>query len=123
MKYHQSAKTSISLKISSLNNIQNTSVSHNSRIKKKILVSNGEINNITGFSVAVFPPGEIAHAHCHIDMTEVFFIKSGNGTITIDGKSFDLEPGMCVTVEPGELHELKNLGTTDLTVMYFGINS
>ena len=84
-------------------------------------MSNGEIDNVTNFSLAIFPPGEIAHAHSHSDMTEVFFIKSGTGVITVNEKSIILNEGMCVTVEPNEMHELKNTGSTNMVVVYFGI--
>jgi len=96
-------------------------VSHNAKIRKHVLVSGGEIENVTGFSVAVFPPGEIAHEHSHSDMAEVFFIQSGTGTISVDGQPVSLRPGQCVTVEPQERHELSNTGSTDMVVLYFGI--
>ncbi|HHH42973.1 MAG TPA: cupin domain-containing protein, partial [Gammaproteobacteria bacterium] len=77
--------------------------------------------NVTGFSVAVFPPGEVAHEHSHADMAEVFFIQSGTGTISVDDQVVPLQPGQCVTVEPHERHELRNTGSKDMVVLYFGI--
>jgi len=109
------------MKISALKNIEKTQVSHNPNIKKQLLISNGEIKNITHFSQTVFPPGETAPAHSHSDMTEVFFIQSGQGSILVDQKLIPLEQGMCITVEPGEVHELKNTGETELHVTYFGV--
>lgn len=111
------------MKISSIDSTEELEVSHNPKIKKHVLVSNGEIDNVTNYSKAVFPPGEIAHAHNHRDMTEVFFIVSGQGVISVNEKSIPLEAGMCVTVEPNEIHELKNTGSTDMVVMYFGIKT
>lgn len=111
----------IKLKISSVKNTEEFGVSHNAKIRKHVLIGNDEVANVTNFSEAVFPPGEVAGAHCHSDMVEVFYIKSGKGVIVVDGKSIDLEEGMCVTVEVNETHELKNTGVANLTVMYFGI--
>jgi mannose-6-phosphate isomerase-like protein (cupin superfamily) len=111
------------LKVSSIDSTEELRISHNSRIKKHVLVSNGEINNVTNFSKAVFPPGEIAHAHSHHDMTEVFFIESGQGIISVNETSIPLKAGMCVTVEPNEIHELKNTGSIDMVVTYFGIKT
>jgi len=111
------------LKVSSIDSTKELSVSHNLKIKKHVLVSNGEINNVTNFSKAVFPPGEIAHAHSHHDMTEVFFIESGHGVISVNEKSISLSAGMCITVEPNEIHELKNTGSIDMVVTYFGIKT
>ena len=111
------------MKISSIDSTEELEVSHNSKIKKHVLVSNGEIDNITNFSKAVFPPGEIAYAHSHRDMTEIFFIESGKGVISVNENSIPLETGMCVTVEPNEIHELKNTGSADMAVMCFGIKT
>ena len=109
------------MKLISLQDIPLSEVSHNPAIKKRVMLSPGEIPAVTNFSVATFPPEEIAHAHSHSDMTEVFFIQSGTGTITVDDEEIELSEGHCITVEPGETHELRNTGTTELVVMYFGI--
>ena len=109
------------MKISSIDNTKEMEVSHNPKIKKHVLVSNGEIDNVTNFSEAIFPPGETAHAHSHSDMTEIFFIKSGSGVISVNEKTILLNEGMCVIVEPNETHELKNTGLTNMVVMCFGI--
>ena len=113
----------MTLKISSIDGTEETEVSHNTKIKKHVLISNGEIEHVTNFAEAVFPPGEIAYAHSHGDMTEVFFIKSGKGVMSVDEQSIPLEMGMCVTVEPNEIHEIRNTGSTAMVVMYFGIKT
>ncbi len=109
------------MRISALENTAETEVSHNPRIKKKVLISAGEIPYITNFSRAVFPAGEVAPGHSHRDMTEVFFVESGRGEICVNGNNVELRPGTCVTVEPTESHELRNTGTSDLVVLYFGV--
>ena len=109
------------LKINSIINTEATGVSHNSNIKKHVLINNGEIANVTNFSEAVFPPGEIAGSHSHHDMVEIFFIKSGKGVLIVDGVSHDIGEGMCITIDKNEVHELKNTGVSSLVVMCFGI--
>lgn len=111
------------MKVSHLHNLLETNVSHNPKIKKKLLIANGVIPKLTNFSRAVFPPGEIAPSHVHKDMTEVFFIESGQGEFAVNDELIPLEAGVCVTIEPGDLHELRNMGSTDLCVIYFGIES
>ena len=111
------------MKICSLANIEETTVSHNPKIKKQVLISNGQINTITNFSRAVFPPGEIANTHSHSDMTEVFYIESGQGIISVNDEEFKISPGVCITIEPNEAHELKNTGLSDLTILYFGVRN
>lgn len=88
-----------------------------------MLISNGAIKNITNFSEAIFPPGEIAYAHSHADMTEVFFIKSGSGILIVDDKKVLLTENMCITIESGESHEIQNTGSKELIIMCLGIQS
>jgi mannose-6-phosphate isomerase-like protein (cupin superfamily) len=111
------------MKISSLKTIQPGPVSHNPAIKKQQMLGNNELNHLVQFSQAVFPAGEIAGAHSHPDMTEVFFILSGTGQMRIDDQTVELEPGMCITVEAGEVHEIENTGETELVINYFGLNT
>ena len=111
------------MKITSLDSTDECSVSHNPKIKKHVLVENGEIAHITNLSEATFPPGETAYAHSHRDMTEIFLIKSGNGTISVNDRTILLHEGMCVTIEPNEVHELINTGATDMVVTCFGIKT
>lgn len=54
-------------------------------------------------------------------MYEVFFVESGTGVIKVDGREQPLKRGVCVTVEPGEAHEIVNGGADDLLLIYFGI--
>jgi mannose-6-phosphate isomerase-like protein (cupin superfamily) len=56
-------------------------------------------------------------------MCEVFFVESGSGIIRIDGQEYPLQPGTCIAVEPGEVHEIVNSGTTDLVLTYFGLRA
>jgi mannose-6-phosphate isomerase-like protein (cupin superfamily) len=50
-------------------------------------------------------------------------VEAGEGQITIDGKPYPLQAGTCVAVEPGEVHEVRNTGTTDLILTYFGLRA
>lgn len=110
------------MKLTTLTQTPVTTVSHNARITKQALINYGEFPPLTNFSQARFPPGEIAHAHHHSDMLEVFFIQSGTAAITVDGIEYPLPAGSCITIEPGETHELRNASATDeMVVSYFGI--
>jgi len=109
------------MKVTSLNRIAEQAVSHNANIKKQAMIQPGDIPHITNFSRAVFPVGERVQPHRHEDMTEVFFVESGEGLITIDGTTYPLLPGGCITVEPKEEHSLSNTGTQPLALIYFGI--
>lgn len=109
------------MKLTSLSDLPAEFVSHNPEIQKKVMVRSGDLPHLTNFSQARFAPGQIASAHHHADMYEVFFVESGTGVITIDRAPYPLTPGVCVTVEPGETHEVQNTGTADLVLTYFGV--
>ena len=48
---------------------------------------------------------------------EIYYVLSGRGVMTIDGKSFDVGPGAAVLTRPGSSHGLKQAGAEDLVIM------
>ena len=109
------------MKLTSLNALTEESVSHNPAIKKKVMLRLGDLPHLTNFSQARFAPGQIAAAHAHDNMCEVFFVEAGSGVIRIDDREYPLHEGTCVAVEPGETHEVVNNGTSELVLTYFGL--
>ena len=104
-----------------LQDLTETGVSHNPLIRKRVMVSNGEIPTLTNFSTAVFPPGAVATGHAHTDMTETFFVVRGAGRARINGVICQLRQGDCLVVEPGEHHELSSDDDSELELIYFGL--
>ncbi|MEL6500688.1 MAG: cupin domain-containing protein [Cyanobacteria bacterium J06623_1] len=109
------------MKITNLQNLPAKQVSHNPEISKKVMLNQGEIPHLTNFSQATFAPGQVASAHSHQDMSEVFFVSQGQGIMQIDGTDYELVPGVCIAIEIGETHEVTNTGTDNLVLTYFGI--
>ena len=48
---------------------------------------------------------------------EIYYVLSGRGLMTIDGKDIEVGPGTAVLTRPGSSHGLKQLGTEDLVIM------
>jgi mannose-6-phosphate isomerase-like protein (cupin superfamily) len=48
---------------------------------------------------------------------EIYYVLSGRGVMTIDGKSFDVTPGTAVLTRPGSSHGLKQTGDEDLVIL------
>jgi mannose-6-phosphate isomerase-like protein (cupin superfamily) len=48
---------------------------------------------------------------------EIYYVLSGTGTMTLDGKSVDITPGTAVLTRTGSTHSLKQTGTEDLVIM------
>ena len=48
---------------------------------------------------------------------EIYYVLSGRGAMTVDGKTFDVGPGTAVLTRPGSSHGLKQVGADDLVIM------
>ncbi|CAN0162136.1 unnamed protein product, partial [Ectocarpus sp. 12 AP-2014] len=49
------------------------------------MILNGQVPHLTGFTRAVFSPGDEVELHWHTSMDEVFYAAEGKGTIEVDG--------------------------------------
>ncbi|MBT3287957.1 MAG: cupin domain-containing protein [Victivallales bacterium] len=65
----------------------------------------------------VLPPGTSIGIHRHSDDEEYYYILSGQGVMTLDGKRHQVAPGDITAVFPGGEHGLENTGDTDLRVL------
>jgi len=110
------------MKYLNLQQITPEGVSHNPAIQKQVMLRSGDLPNLTNFAQARFAPGQVAAAHAHADMSEVFFVESGAGTIAINGQPYLLTPGTCIAIAPQEVHEIRNTGASELILTYFGIS-
>ncbi len=48
---------------------------------------------------------------------EIYYVLSGHGLMTIDGKDFEIGPGTAVLTRPGSSHGLKQTGAEDLVIL------
>ena len=64
---------------------------------------------------ALKPGSGIGYHEQHED--EIYYVLSGTGSMTIDGKTFDVGPGTAVLTRPGSSHGLKQTGTDDLVIL------
>lgn len=105
----------------SLSTLPVREVSHNPVIKKQMMIGFDELRPLTQFARAVFPPGECAPGHAHVNMAEVFFVERGRGNMRINNVDYPFAQGECITVHPGEVHELSNPSNEEFVVVYFGV--
>jgi quercetin dioxygenase-like cupin family protein len=96
-------------------------VSHDPAIRKRVLLREGVLPHLTQLAEARLAPGQMAPAHAHADMHEVFVVEAGCGVIHVDGRPHALAPGVCVVVEAGETHAIACTGTAPLVLLYFGL--
>jgi len=48
---------------------------------------------------------------------EIYYVLSGTGTMTLDGKTVDITPGTAVLTRTGSSHSLKQTGSEDLVIL------
>src|SRR4051812_28513621 len=48
---------------------------------------------------------------------EIYYVLSGAGTMTLDGKTVDIKPGDAILTRTGSTHSLKQTGNDDLVIM------
>jgi mannose-6-phosphate isomerase-like protein (cupin superfamily) len=60
--------------------------------------------------------GGRSNPHSHGVSEEVFYVISGRGKITVDGEEAEIEPGSCIYIPVGEVHQLINTGDETLNV-------
>lgn len=68
------------------------------------------------FRKRVLKPGSgIGYHEQHED--EVYYVLSGRGVMTLDGKPYDVTPGTAILTRTGSSHGLKQTGAEDLVVI------
>jgi mannose-6-phosphate isomerase-like protein (cupin superfamily) len=68
------------------------------------------------FRKRAFKPGAAIGYHLQKE-DEIYYVLSGRGVMTIDGKSFDVGPGSAILTRPGSSHGLKQTGSEDLVIL------
>ena len=68
------------------------------------------------FRKRAFKPGSAIGYHLQRE-DEIYYVLSGRGLMTIDGKEFEVGPGDAVLTRPGSSHGLKQVGKEDLVIL------
>ena len=68
------------------------------------------------FRKRAFKPGSAIGYHLQRE-DEIYYVLSGRGMMTIDGKEFEVGPGDAVLTRPGSSHGLKQIGRDDLVIL------
>lgn len=68
------------------------------------------------FRKRVLKPGSGIGSHKQTE-DEIYYVISGRGTLTLDGKEFDVGPGTAMLTRVGSTHALKQVGDEDLVIV------
>ena len=109
------------MRIASLDKLPEGTTSHNKAGKKKVFVGNNAVPHITQYAHVSLSPGEVIEEHSHADMYEIMYVAKGAGVFKIEGASYNVKQGDCVTVAPYEKHEVKVLGDSEMVLFVTGV--
>lgn len=68
------------------------------------------------FRKRALKPGSAIGYHMQKE-DEIYYVLSGRGEMTMDGKTFEVKPGDAVLTRPGASHGLKQVGKEDLVIL------
>jgi len=68
------------------------------------------------FRKRTFHPGSGVGYHEQAE-DEIYYVLSGKGEMTLDGKKVEVTPGTAVLTRTGSSHGLKQVGSEDLTIL------
>jgi mannose-6-phosphate isomerase-like protein (cupin superfamily) len=69
----------------------------------------------------LLPPGSSVGPVAEPDMTEVYYVLSGDGEITVEGETAPIHAGDAVPVDLGQARALRQTGTAPLELMAIGV--
>jgi quercetin dioxygenase-like cupin family protein len=68
------------------------------------------------FRKRVLKPGSAIGYH-KLAEDEIYYVLSGRGTMTLDGKEHEVGPGTAILTRTGSSHGLKQVGSDDLVII------
>ncbi|MBD3385841.1 cupin domain-containing protein [candidate division KSB1 bacterium] len=70
----------------------------------------------------ILEPGVSIGVHQHKDDEEYYYIIDGEGTMTLDDKTFTVQPGDITAVYPGGYHGLENTGSEPMRIIVVSVS-
>jgi len=67
--------------------------------------------------VSIVDPDSSSSPHAHADMEEIFYVISGHGKIRVGDEEESIEPGSCIYIPGGHIHQLLNPKKEPLKVL------
>lgn len=105
------------MKLFSLNETPYEPVSHDPRLKKKVLAK-GLLPCVSQISHIILKPGSSVSEHVHTNYFEVFYCIRGTAVFLIKGERVSIKEGNLLIVEPGEPHAIDVIEETELLYLH-----
>ena len=82
---------------------------------RKALVKDGQID----VEMACYEPGQSTPMHAHPRQDEIFYVVEGRANMCIGGVERAYEAGSMIRFGPGIPHDVRNLGATRCSIVFF----
>ncbi len=105
------------MKLSRLDSMPFEPVSHDPRLRKKVLLRD-PLPGMKHISHIILRPGERVTVHSHPDAYEVFYCIRGEARMKVGEEEISLLNGTCLVVEPGEEHAFVEI-IDEVELLYF----
>lgn len=91
--------------------------------RKRVLLRTGEVPHITQLATSRSWDGcdTAEDPHVHPTMWELYFVRAGRATFTIDGDVHEAEPGSFLAVPPNTTHSYVVAPGDVLELLYLGV--
>lgn len=109
------------MKLLNIANIPEEGVSHNPEIKKRVILTKGQVPHLMMYGQAKLLPGQVVSEHAHETMDEVFTILAGKSVFVVNGEEHELKAGDTILIEHSEPHSQTNPFDEPVTWYYFGV--
>ncbi len=74
-------------------------------------------NQLQSLAEAIVQPGQTTALHKHHKTEEIYFIRQGQGRMTLGQKQFSVQSGDSIVILPGTAHNIENDGEQDLHIL------
>ena len=74
-------------------------------------------NHQQSLAEAIVLPGQTTALHKHLKTEEIYFIRQGQGLMTLGQKQFIVQSGDSILILPGTAHCIKNNGEQNLHIL------
>ena len=91
--------------------------------KKNIVFDESDLNQKGAkFQIVKFPENTTIKPHYHKKVTEIFYILSGKGTFSFNGKKTNAKKHDMMLCQPRDVHEISNNAKKELVILIFKTN-
>lgn len=92
--------------------------------RKNVLLADEDLHcEGTRVQLVSIDPGDTIHKHHHKTSFEVYYVLQGTCDLIVNNRKILLEVGSILVMEPGDVHQLHNVGQEQFELLVFKTNA